>query len=84
MTLFVVAFLVIAALVLLLWLFMRPLADELPSLREEASASVFGAEDRARCSYDQADADASGSSLSAAEERQRRASEGIGSSVESG
>jgi hypothetical protein len=31
MTLFIMAFLIIAALVLLLWLFMRPLADELPS-----------------------------------------------------
>jgi hypothetical protein len=47
MTLFVVAFFVISALVLLLWLLVRPLADEPPALREEAAPSIFGAEDRA-------------------------------------
>jgi hypothetical protein len=81
MTLFVVAFFVIAALVLLLWLLVRPLADEPPAIREEAAPSIFGAEDRAS---NHADADASGSSAFAAEERQRRVGEGIGGSLESG
>ena len=81
MTLFVVAFFVISALVLLLWLLVRPLADEPPALREEAAPSTFGAEDQGS---NQADADASGSSAFAAEERQRRVAEDIGSSLESG
>jgi len=81
MTLFVVAFFVIAAVVLLLWLLVRPLADEPPPLRKGAAPSIFGAEDRAS---NQADADASGSSAFAAEERQRRVGDGIGSSFESG
>jgi hypothetical protein len=80
MTLFVVAFLVIAALVLLLWLLVRPLGDEPPALREETAPSIFGAEDRAGCFYNQTNADASGSSAFAAEERQRRVGEGISSS----
>jgi hypothetical protein len=50
MTLFVVAFSVIAVLALLLWLLVRPLANEPPALREEAAPSIFGAEDRAACS----------------------------------
>jgi uncharacterized membrane protein len=54
MTLFVVAFLFIAGLVLLLWLFVRPLADELGHLSgRSVGPSIFGAEDRARRSYDQ-------------------------------
>ena len=84
MTLFVVAFLVIAALVLLLWLFVRPLADELRhlsgSVAPPSSAQKIGPD----APMTKADADASGSSLAAAEERQRRAGEGIGSSLESG
>jgi hypothetical protein len=79
MTLFVVAFVVIAALVLLLWLLVRPLADEPPALREEVAPSTIGAEDRARTFYNQADADASRSAAYAAEERQRRVGEGSGS-----
>jgi hypothetical protein len=85
MTLFVVAFLVIAALVLLLWLFVRPLADELRhlsgrSVAPPSSAQKIGPD----ASMTKADADASGSSLAAAEERQRSAGEGIGNSLESG
>jgi hypothetical protein len=86
MTLFVVAFLVIAALVLLLWLFVRPLDDELRHLSGRSvtphlpSAQKIGPD----ASMTKADADASGSSLAAAEERQRRAGEGIGSSLGSG
>jgi hypothetical protein len=41
MTLFVVAFFVIAALVLILCFLVRPLADEPPGLREEAAPSIF-------------------------------------------
>jgi hypothetical protein len=85
MTLFVVAFLVIAALVLLLWLFVRPLADELGhlsgrSVAPPSSAQKIGPD----APMSKADADASGSSLVAAVERQRRAGEGIGRSLESG
>jgi hypothetical protein len=83
MTLFVVAFFVIAALVLLLWLLVRPLADEASAVREEATPSVFGVEDRGRFSHNVADADASDSSAFVAEERQRRPGHGIGRSLES-
>jgi hypothetical protein len=57
-----VAFFVIAALVLLLWLLVRPLDDEPLALRDEAP-SIFAVEDRARCSQNLADADAPDSSV---------------------
>jgi hypothetical protein len=73
MTLFVVAFFVIAVLVLLLWLLMRPLADEPPpALWKEEPPSIFGAADPPRCFDKQVEADASASDF-AADERQRRA-----------
>ena len=70
MTLFVVGFFVIAAVVSILWLMVRPLANEPVALpRAEPAASIFGAEDQAR--YNE-DADASGLPPLPAEERQRR------------
>jgi hypothetical protein len=80
MTLFVVAFFVIATLVLLLWLLVRPLADEASAVREEAAPSIFGVEDRARRSHNVADADAP---AFVAEKRGHRVREGIGRSLES-
>jgi hypothetical protein len=82
MTLFVVAVFVITALLLVLWVLVRPLADE-PLVREEAEPSAFSAEDRATCSDSLADADASGSSTIVVAEGQRRVGEGTRSSLES-
>ena len=80
MTLFVVALFVITAFLLIVWVLMRPLADE-PLVREEAQPSAFGQEDRATCSDCLADADASDSSTSVVAEGQHRVGEG--SSLES-
>jgi len=50
MTLFIVGFVVIAAIVSILWLMMRPLGNEVP--RAEPEAFIFDANDRARYSED--------------------------------
>jgi len=68
MTLFVVAFFPIAAVVFILWLMLRPLADDPLAFREMAEPSVsFGAEDRAEYIED---TDPSG--FPAGEKRQHR------------
>ena len=71
MSLFTVALLVITALVVILWLMVRPTAEERQPFQEQEKRAIFGADDQASGFYPRAADDASHPVTSAAQEEPR-------------